>query len=240
MKLRLILFMSLLFSFAVANADDKDDDTRHWAVCASLGGIQPITTLDETSGRYDKAPSTGGPNFALQLEYYIPQKHFSVICGYEKETMDFYHGDVSTDMHNITLGGRWYILPQSWYIQPYIGAATYWNVTSRHDVGNLEASGSDLRSRDYQISRPLLSVAPNVGFDLYIFSSMAIELNYGFRLAIDGHTTANSAYRNDNQTYKMRSPMHRHAFSVGVKLTFPFKFTSGDFSGLLDSLFGIN
>lgn len=34
----------------------------------------------------------------------------------------------------------------------------------------------------------------------------------------------------------MRSPMHRHALSVGLKVTFPFKFTNSDVTGLLDSL----
>ena len=86
--------------------------------------------------------------------------------------------------------------------------------------------------RRYEISSPRVSVAPTVGFDCYIFSSLALEFQYGFPLAIDGKTNVSTTYGGLQTAYRMRSDMHRHNIQIGVKATFPLRFTTEDGNSL--------
>lgn len=113
-------------------------------------------------------------------------------------------------------------------------------MSGRHAAGTMSMSSSHtVYERDYRVSSPLLSVAPSVGVDMYFFSCIALEVDYGFRLAVDGKTKVNTRYNGSDRLYATRSPMHRHAISVALKTTFPFAFTRDDFSGLIDSLLGV-
>ena len=232
----------LIFVLCVVASDMRaqDDVTRRWAFDIRISPVKPVVSLNETpSNQYDPIRSGGGPNFSAHLEYFIPHTGFSLVGGYDQETMDFFAGDVSAELSQIMFGGRWYFLSPGSPLQPYLGAGTYWNVTGRKSSGTMSMSGSQNYERNYRVSCPLLSVAPSVGLDVYFFSCLAVELDYGFRFAIDGRTTTETKYNGDGQTYAVRSPMHRHAFSAGLKASFPFRFTGSDFSGLLDSILGI-
>lgn len=230
----IVLALLLCLSRLVANA--QDDDSRRWAIDFRLSPVKPVVTLNETPDKYyDPIKTGGGPNFSFHLEYFIPKSGFSVVGGYEREQMDFYSGEVSADLSQFMLGGRWYILSEASALQPYLGASTFWNIGECRQRGSVYALSYDY-TRNYNVKNPLLSVAPVVGVDIYLFSCVALELEYGFRFAINGHTSSQTTFGKDTPPYTMRSPMHRQALSVGLKFTFPFKFTSSDFSGLLDSL----
>ena len=237
MNTRPLIVLALLLCLSRLGASAQDDDSRRWAIDFRLSPVKPVVSLNETPDKYyDPVKAGGGPNFSAHIEYFIPQTGFSVVGGYDHEVMDFYSGDVSADLSQIMLGGRWYFLSKSCPLQPYLGASTFWNVAGRKDAGTVTSVGSYNYVRNYSVSSPVLSVAPVVGLDIYLFSCVALEVDYGFRLAVDGHTSSQTTFGKDTTPYAMRSPMHRHALSVGLKVTFPFKFTSSDFSGLLDSL----
>ena len=78
------------------------------------------------------------------------------------------------------------------------------------------------------MSYPRLSVAPTVGMDCYIFSSLALEFQYGFSLAIDGKTHIYTTPGGQTTAFATRSTLHRHNIQIGLKLTFPFHFNSDD------------
>ena len=82
------------------------------------------------------------------------------------------------------------------------------------------------------MSYPRLSVAPTVGMDCYIFSSLALEFQYGFSLAIDGKTHIYTTPGGQTTAFATRSNMHRHNIQIGLKATFPFRFTSADGNSL--------
>lgn len=123
----IVLVLLLCLSRLVANA--QDDDSRRWAIDFRLSPVKPVVTFNETPDKYyDPIKTGGGPNFSAHIEYFIPQTGFSVVGGYDHEVMDFYSGDVSADLSQIMLGGRWYFLSKSCPLQPYLGASTFWNV----------------------------------------------------------------------------------------------------------------
>ena len=220
-------------------ANDEEPSSRRWAVIAGMHLSCPTTAVNEQSGQYaDKAASFGSAEGNVMVEYYLRNPHFSVVGGYNAETMEWYGSDVDVTMHNIALGARYYPLSTACVIQPYAALMTYTNVGQSNDRSTMSNSGGGYSyERRYEISSPRVSVAPTVGFDCYIFSSLALEFQYGFPLAIDGKTNVSTTYGGQQTAYRMRSDMHRHNIQIGVKATFPLRFTTEDGNSLFRMIY---
>ncbi|WP_443908007.1 hypothetical protein [Prevotella sp.] len=220
-------------------ANDEEPSSRRWAVIAGMNLSCPTTAVNEQSGQYaDKAASVGSAEGNVMVEYYLRNPHFSVVGGYNAETMEWFGSDVDVTMHNIALGARYYPLSTACVIQPYAALMTYTNVGQSNDRSTMSNSGGGYSyERRYEISSPRVSVAPTVGFDCYIFSSLALEFQYGFPLAIDGKTNVSTTYGGQQTAYHMRSDMHRHNIQIGVKATFPLRFTTEDGNSLFRMIY---
>lgn len=220
-------------------ANDEESSSRRWAVIAGMNLSCPTTAVNEQSDQYaDKAASFGSAEGNVMVEYYLRNPHFSVVGGYNAETMEWYGSDVDVTMHNIALGARYYPLSTACVIQPYAALMTYTNVGKSNERSTMSSTGGGYSyERRYEISSPRVSVAPTVGFDCYIFSSLALELQYGFPLAIDGKTNVSTTYGGQQTAYRMRSDMHRHNIQIGVKATFPLRFTTEDGNSLFRMIY---
>lgn len=243
MSFRLGLLSAItLFAGNVATlsaANDEESSSRRWAVIAGMNLSCPTTAVNEQSDQYaDKAASFGSAEGNVMVEYYLRNPHFSVVGGYNAETMEWYGSDVDVTMHNIALGARYYPLSSACVIQPYAALITYTNVGQSNDRSTMSSTGGGYSyERRYEISSPSVSVAPTVGFDCYIFSSLALEFQYGFPLAIDGKTNVSTTYGGQQTAYRMRSDMHRHNIQIGVKATFPLRFTTEDGNSLFRMIY---
>lgn len=220
-------------------ANDDESSSRRWAVIAGMNLSCPTTAVNEQSDQYaDKAASFGSAEGNVMVEYYLRNPHFSVVGGYNAETMEWFGSDVDVTMHNIALGARYYPLSTACVIQPYAALMTYTNVGQSNDRSTMSSTGGGYSyERRYEISSPRVSVAPTVGFDCYIFSSLALEFQYGFPLAIDGKTNVSTTYGGQQTAYRMRSDMHRHNIQIGVKATFPLRFTTEDGNSLFRMIY---
>ena len=220
-------------------ANDEEPSSRRWAVIAGMNLSCPTTAVNEQSDQYtDKAALFGSAPGNVMVEYYLRNPHFSVVGGYNAETMEWYGSDVDVTMHNIALGARYYPLSSACVIQPYAALMTYTNVGMSNERSTMSSTGGGYSyERRYEISSPRVSVAPTVGFDCYIFSSLALELQYGFPLAIDGKTNVSTTYGGQQTAYRMRSDMHRHNIQIGVKATFPLRFTTEDGNSLFRMIY---
>lgn len=220
-------------------ANDEEPSSPRWAVIAGMNLSCPTTAVNEQSGQYaDKAASFGSAEGNVMVEYYLRNPHFSVVGGYNAETMEWYGSDVDVTMHNIALGARYYPLSTACVIQPYAALMTYTNVGMSNERSTMSSTGGGYSyERRYEISSPRVSVAPTVGFDCYIFSSLALEFQYGFPLAIDGKTNVSTTYGGQQTAYRMRSDMHRHNIQIGVKATFPLRFTTEDGNSLFRMIY---
>lgn len=220
-------------------ANDEEPSSRRWAVIAGMNLSCPTTAVNEQSDQYaDKAASFGSAEGNVMVEYYLRNPHFSVVGGYNAETMEWYGSDVDVTMHNIALGARYYPLSTACVIQPYAALMTYTNVGKSNERSTMSSTGGGYSyERRYEISSPRVSVAPTVGFDCYIFSSLALEFQYGFPLAIDGKTNVSTTYGGQQTAYRMRSDMHRHNIQIGVKATFPLRFTTEDGNSLFRMIY---
>lgn len=215
-------------------ANDDDEMSRRWAVITSMNLSCPTTaSVKQNEAHNQKAASFGNPLGSIMLEYYLPNSHFSLVGGYNAEALEWYGSDISAIMRNIALGARYYPLSPSCAIQPYAALMTYTNVGTQNEQSYMSCNISNMAEsysyeRKYNISYPRFSVAPVVGFDCYIFSSLALEFQYGFPLAINGKTSVSTTFNGQPTIYDLRSNMHRHNIQIGLKATFPFRFTSDD------------
>ena len=236
-----ILLTTMLFAvpISMSAANDEEPSLCRWSVIAGMNLSCPTTAVNEQSGQYaDKAASFGSAEGNVMVEYYLQNPHFSVVGGYNAETMEWYGSDVDVTMHNIALGARYYPLSTACVIQPYAALMTYTNVGKSNERSAMSSTGGGYSyERRYEISSPRVSVAPTVGFDCYIFSSLALEFQYGFPLAIDGKTNVSTTYGGQQTAYRMRSDMHRHNIQIGVKATFPLRFTTEDGNSLFRMIY---
>ena len=220
-------------------ANDDDDTSRRWAIIAGMNISCPTTASNEQPQSFtEKAGTFGSAMGNIMLEYYLNNAHFSFVGGYNAETLEWYSSDVSATMRNIALGARYYPLNTACAIQPYAALMTYTNVGPQNEQHSMSVTGSGYsHERNYSISYPRLSVAPTIGFDCYIFSSLALEFQYGFPLGIDGKTHVSTTYGGQSNAYNMHSNMHRHNIQIGLKATFPFRFTTNDGNNLFDLIY---
>lgn len=181
----------------------KDDDVeRVWAIDAHIGG-----------GFYQNAHHTGAevPKYhfgstqnigmltKFHAEYYLPNTNFSLKAGYEHEEVTFLKGEAAYDMNQLMLGGRWYVAPTDWWVQPYVGLDMLCAFDAEHSAFSTSASittGSmGTKTYEYEgygkIRLPRFSAGPVVGADFYLFSNIAstsrIQLSSWFRLALSGY-----------------------------------------------------
>lgn len=112
-----ILLTSALLAAPIymsAANDDDDDTSRRWAVIAGMNISSPTTASHEQSQSYvEKAGAFGSPMGNLMLEYYLSNDHFSLVGGYNAETLEWFSSDVSATMRNISVGVRYYPLRSS-------------------------------------------------------------------------------------------------------------------------------
>lgn len=241
LKPAFFLFIFLLLIPFEAPAQDADGE-RRWALDGALGPVK-LTNL-HTTGQSVTASWPGvttGLMTSLHAEYFIPATHFSLTAGYEKEELNCQGQDLSANLQQAMLGARWYPAPKEWMVQPYIGLHAFCNLGSTRQTLTMTSSATPA-SKAYErtgiIRLPRFSVAPVVGVDLYILSSVALQVTYGYRMGINSHADIRSHYTNSSATSLSHGSIHRHALAFGLKFTFPFSFTTKDADNLLNLLMG--
>ena len=241
--------MSVVGQTTYKRSKYKDDDVeRVWAIDAHIGG-----------GFYQNAHHTGAevPKYhfgstqnigmltKFHAEYYLPNTNFSLKAGYEHEEVTFLEGEAAYDINQLMLGGRWYVAPTDWWVQPYVGLDMLCAFDAEHSAFSTSASittGSmGTKTYEYEgygkIRLPRFSAGPVVGADFYLFSNIAVQVEYSYRLGFDSHYRATYMEKGSSNTSYNHGQLHRHAVSVGLKINFPFTFTVNDRRSLWDGLF---
>ncbi len=235
---RIALIFLFLIGWLLPGMAQADED-RRWAVSFSGNFTMQVT------GRNDYASSVNrsGAAWKLMAEYYLPHTPFLLKAGYDREERSAFNGNLSSMMDHLSLGGR-YCLPLNFPIRPYAGIDLLLNVGKVNDSGRIEEwsyRGNDwvntLR-RDYSIRNPRFSVAPVVGADIYFLSCLALQVEYGYRIGTSSHFTVNSVEPQSGRSYETRFKGNRHAFGIGVKVTFPFGISRGDMDSIWDWILG--
>lgn len=229
------------------NADEKENLPR-WAIDGQVGANFTLkaSSPDANVPRHRILPSSNsGLVTKLHVEYYLPKTDFSLKAGYEHEELNFLRGDGSANLNQLMLGGRWYPAPKSWKVAPYVGIDALWAYDTERGPFHMGASttigyGNAAKEYSYEaigtVKAPRFSVGPLVGADIYLFSSIAVQVEYGYRFGIASPYHVSYTESGNNKVSYYHGQLHRQMLTIGLKFTFPFKFTSEDGRGLLNSL----
>lgn len=241
MKRVFLLLLPLLVPVAVS-AQTGDEDTRRWAVDGFIGTAGPMHMKTDGQVFGSTLPSVReGFASGVHVEYFLPYAPFSLKAGYEHEELNFVNQDISSTMKSLSLGGRYYPLPRHWVVQPYTGADLLVNIGAVNDNQSMESySSSAVRPsyrREARVRLPRFGAASVVGADIRMFSSIYLQMQYSYRLAVGSHVDIRSrALSGNGPVSHDHGTLHRHALSIGLKIAFPFRFTTRDGEGLINLL----
>ena len=223
----------------------QDEGARTFGIDGQIGGAASPHVRTATNGAYtipEKVGSGYGMLSKLRVEYYLPNTPLSLKAGYEHEEWNFLDTNLGDDMAIFSLGGRCYPGRKSWFVQPYIGLDALYNFNGGSRVFSWELN-NDRYGRvryDGMAHIPRFSLAPIAGVDLYLFSCIAIQLEYSCRVGFSKASVIQAKYNHLSEPFEIRLRPIRHGFNIGLKVTFPFHFTEKDgqkvVDGLLDDL----
>ena len=240
MKLLLFVLMLLLGPTVMA----QDAPVRTFAIEGQIGGTTSPHVKTLTKGQYlipEKVGSGYGMLSKLRVEFYLPYAPISLKAGYEHEEWNFLDTNLGNDMEGVSLGVRCYPGKKLWGVQPYIGLDALYNFS-----GGSYAYSRDVASNrfgrvryDGMVHIPRVSVAPIAGVDLYLFSCIALQLEYSCRLVLSRASVFQAQYNHQPEPFELRMRPIRHGFNVGLKIVFPFHFTAGDGVNLVQGILDI-
>lgn len=225
---RWLLLPVCLISLSVS----AQNETRRWAIDANIGP----TIIKNKTGIQDNFGVDNGTVTGFGLEYYIPDSHFSARAGYKSETLNLIAQDVQAEHSQLTLGGRWYPAPEKWMIQPRLGLNMDILLSSDNTSFITHTNGQYSYSYEASIKSPKVVFAPTVGFDLYIFSSVAFTVDYSYNLGLNSKYEVFEGSSNRSQLIT-KGHLNHHNLNFGIKVTFPLHFNSDDANNLFESLF---
>lgn len=202
------------------------DNGRKWALSYS-GSVFNRPVL--TSNLSDYSVGRGFGDFSIMGEYYLPKK-WSAEGGYFRTEVRY--GGNSRTMEGVQLGLRRYFLNKDFPIQPYAAVATQFN-WGRHIEKSYVLSNNYLNSQ--YTRNPVVSFSPAVGAEFYLFSPVAFVVRYSFNMGIDSKTVID-VLQEDGFSYSLRDKGMYHNLELGIKITFPFRFSDNEQEALVNVL----
>lgn len=228
MTTRILTSILLILPFLEAAAQ-SDDYARSWGIHANFGGITQSESENADSRENE------GNTFAVTADWFVTPRLALTGGIYAEQTGMLTHldadgiGPKSFWMAGIQAGAKYYFFPKKWIVQPYAGAAVYANVLNLgHNRGAF-----DFRSNDYSLSRmhadydikcPALSLAPQIGIDLRLISSLSLTLAADYRWGIYGQSRLDVRHLDGQQGAPIEhfeNPMSRTTLSLGLRFDFP-------------------
>jgi len=218
----LLLLCGWLFSFAI-HAQDYE---RKWAI-KYTGGVLAKPVL--TSNPQSISIGNGGEGVFVGGEYYLPRL-WGLQAGYFRTEVDY--GEFSRTMEGLQLGAKKYFIHPDFIFQPYVSGNVQINWGRHTEYAHYIYDAMD---RQQSTRNPRLSFVPGVGFDFYLFSSVAFVMEYNFSMGINSKTDI-MVKPTHSPHYTLKDKGLHHYLGLGVKITFPFEFSAEDGMNLFNIL----
>lgn len=227
-----IFLLIALCSLSAASALAGDGD-RQWGVQATIGGTEMNSSGTATG-------EDQGNAYSLSADWYV-SRHVALTGGLSAEhtgIMTYLDADGlgprSFNTLGLMAGAKLYPLPAKWALQPYLGAAIHTNVLNLgHHKGsvNFLSNYGEAASMDYDVSCAPVSLAPQLGLDIRLLSSLSLVLAADYRFGLGGKTKATARITSGQQAGSVLTLDERHnrtCFSIGLKMDFPVRQVSGE------------
>ena len=216
------LLFVFCFQFYLAENLNAQDVSRKWALNYNASPyIGPVLTSNPSY----KTMGRGFNAFTVMGEYYLSEK-WTVEGGYYQAEIAY--GGHSRHMEGIQLGTKKYFVNPNFFAQPYVSFSSQFNWGRRFENRN-----SVVNYNDFYIRNPRLSIVPGVGADIYFFTSIAFVIKYNFNIGIGSKTIIDTKPSSFEHAYILKDRGMYHNLELGLKVTFPMRFTDKDGDTLL-------
>jgi hypothetical protein len=219
----------------MASAISAREIERKWGLSYAGSVIaKPVLTSNPSK----QSTGRGSSAFSVLGEYYLPGK-WSVEAGYYRAEVSYGSGDRT--MEGLQSGVRKYFVDPEFFIQPYVTTAIQVNWSDHREVGAGASEYRDIHSgvKRYEYvwdsKNPRLSLAPGVGAEFYLLSPVAFVVRYSFNIGLSSNTSV-EVTPPSGQSYRMKDKGMYHNLELGIKITFPFRFTDEDSSSILNAI----
>lgn len=221
--------------FWMAGMVSAQDITRSWAL-RYVGSplVKPVLTTNPSN----YSTGRGSSAFSISGEYYLPKK-WSVEAGYYRSEVSY--GDADRTMEGLQSGVKKYLVNPDFFIQPYLTTALQvnWSSPLKEEGAcwyeHTDFSGTKHYDITWNAKNPRISFAPGVGTEIYLLSPIAFVARYSFNMGL-GSKTSVDVTSTSGEAYRIKDKGMYHQLELGVKITFPFRFTDKDGESLLNIL----
>lgn len=215
-------------------AATDDDEPKRWAIQASLGKTSAEDNSPDGQPFYVSNDDEGNL-FQISGDYFLNQR-FALTGGLYFEQAGLLTGFSSgiglkkINTMGFTAGAKYYFFPKKWIFQPHVGAAVqtnFLNLKRSEGKGNYNVTNGypgTLLYMEHDIQRPALSIKPQIGVDIRLFSTVSLCLDWDVCIGLWGHRRANMRFINGpftGQTSIYESENFKKGISVGLKMDFP-------------------
>lgn len=232
-KKTFVMMLAFLLTGQQAPLAKTNDQPKRWAIAAGFGQ----TSLDDATpdGEDFYLNDDLGNTFYVTGDYYLTQR-LALTGGWYLES-DGMMTDASDGIgyKHINLTGleggvKFYFFPKKWIVQPHVGALVQTNVLN---LGKMKGYGDYVAEQaypgsnfhmDWDVRCPALSLKPQIGVDIHLFSTLSLCFNADFRVGLGGHNRYNVNYLDGpmaTQSCHHRNTWNRTNLSLGLKLDFP-------------------
>ena len=209
-----------------------------WSIEAGIGGLQMLENRYDDGTNYVNEDQ--GNDFFISADYWLSY-HLALTGGATFEQQGLYTdysdgiGLKKVNMLGLHAGAKYYFFPRKWICQPHIGALLHTNVLNLgHQKGECHIVAGQgfpgcLAMMTYDVSCPALSLSPQVGVDIHLFSSVSFCVAYSLRFGLWGSNKASLRFTDGSvagQTYGIDERNNRSCVSIGLKMDFPMKTVS--------------
>lgn len=228
---RLWMAFVFLMSAGCPVAKGTDNNAKHWGVEIELSGLK-LHNAD--NGDHAFYPSDDEGNSVQVLGHWYPKRHWDILGGvyFEQDGIlsDYADGIGLKKVNRLGLacGAKYYFLSPKWMVQPNAGVLLFTNVLNWDRKGQglymtEDAYAGEPLQLDWHVRCSPLSVAPRLGVDVRLISSLSLSLGYEWRLPVSGSSKYSAQFVGgtmSGQSTRMKDTFG-YGFSIGLKMDFP-------------------
>ena len=229
----LILTVIAFYSLQIKAASD-DDSPKRWGLQLGMGKTSVGDNSPEKQPFYVPNDNEGNL-FSLNGDYFLTQR-LALTGGVYFEQAGLLTGFSSgiglkkINTMGLAAGAKYYFFPKKWIIQPHVGASlqtNFLNLSRSQGKSNYSVTEGYPGTTLYMVHDvqcPALSIMPQLGVDIHLFSTVSLCLDWDYRFGLGGHQRANMRFINGpftGQPSLYEAEKFKTAFSIGVKMDFP-------------------
>lgn len=234
MKHTLICTLFLLPGISAAQVqEDTEEPYKKWSL--QLGYGQLNFADNRIDGNQAYLEDNEAHLFYANADYFLTQRWALTGSIYWEQDglMTYMASGIGLKKFNqfgVQAGTKFYFFPKRWIIQPHIGGLLITNFShlqrQRGTIGLDHIAGYPGNSgiMEYDIHCPFLSLAPHVGVDIHLLSTLSVTLDYDYRFGLWGknrsHLNITQGSIGGTHFFDERRN-HRGGFSIGLKMDFP-------------------